>query len=84
MSGIAEYRRRVQARHRPVVAVATARGVRLLWSPSGSSGELAPELLAQLALPSPTAQLLCERDALIMIGDYGLIYAEVKVAPQQR
>ena len=67
-----------------VVAVATSKGVDL-WlgplQPPGQSENYSKHELhiaAHLQLPSKTSQLLCERDSLIMIGDYGLLYAELK------
>ena len=67
------------------VAVGTSKGVHILFGPkprketplNGDSHQRLT-VVAQLPLPNATTQLLCERDALLMIGDYGLLYAELK------
>lgn len=66
-----------------LVAVATERDVQLWWGPQRVTSSTAPtqeppRLFASLSLPAPTEQLLCERDALIMLGAYGLLYAELR------
>ena len=68
------------------VAVGTSRGVHILFGPTPLGEAPIDEnthrrltIVARLPLPSATAQLLCERDALLMIGDYGLLYAELKL-----
>ena len=70
-----------------VVAVATSKGVSLWVGPlpsqsqSGSNSansEHQLHIAAHLKLPADTSQLLCERSSLIMIGDYGLLYAELQ------